>query len=175
MNITPFVSSSEESAMSMLKFAGVKPGEIVYDLGSGKGVIVITAAEKFGAKAVGIEIRKNMARYSKELVRKRGADVKIISGNFFDVDISSADVVTLYLDQDTNYALTSKLERELKPDARVVSRFFPITRWKPVAIHESELLEYENMLQKLGILEKCPHVNYLYPDKFYLYRMDRIR
>jgi len=122
----------------MLMLADVKPGEIVYDLGCGDGRIVITAAREFGAYAVGIEIRKDLALKAMKAVEEAGLTdrVKIINANFFDVDISDADVVTLYLTTSANLKVKPKLERELKPGARVVSHEYEIPGWTPVLIDE---------------------------------------
>ena len=99
MSIAPYLASPMPVVRRMLKLAGVKPGEVVYDLGCGDGRIVITAAKEFGAYAVGIEIRRDLALKAMRAVEEAGLSdrVKIINANFFDVDISDADVVTLYL------------------------------------------------------------------------------
>jgi len=122
----------------MLMLAEVKPGEIVYDLGCGDGRIVITAAKEFGAYGVGIEIRRDLALKAMKAVEEAGLTdrVKIINANFFDIDISEADVVTLYLTTTANMKIKPKLERELKPGARVVSHEYEIPGWTPVLIDE---------------------------------------
>ncbi len=136
--LVPFVATPESVARYMLKLAEVKPGEIVYDLGSGDGRILIIAALEFGAKAVGIEIRKDLVEKSRRKVKELGLEnrVKIIHGDFFEVDISEADVVTLYLLTSVNEKLRPKLEKELKPGARVVSHDFEIPGWKPIKVVE---------------------------------------
>jgi len=122
----------------MLELADVKPGEVVYDLGCGDGRIVITAAKEFGAYGVGIEIRRDLALKAMRAVEEAGLTdrVKIINANFFDIDISDADVVTLYLTTSANIKVKPKLERELKPGARVVSHEYEIPGWTPVLIDE---------------------------------------
>ena len=136
MAIAPYLASPMPVVRRMLKLAGVKPGEIVYDLGCGDGRIVITAAKEFGAYAVGIEIRRDLALKAMRAVEEAGLTdrVKIINANFFDVDISEADVVTLYLTTSANMKLRPKLEKELKPGARVVSHEYEIPGWTPVLI-----------------------------------------
>ena len=122
----PWVPSPNETVRKMLLLAKVKPGEEVYDLGSGDGRIVIISAKEFGAKSTGIEIDLFRAYYSKLLIRLMGlgGKARVIWSSFYGVDLSRADVVTVYLLPQTNDKLTPKLERELRPNARVVSRTF---------------------------------------------------
>jgi len=122
----------------MLKLAEVKPGELVYDLGSGDGQIVIMAAKEFGARAIGVEIRRDLVEESLRKIKEYGLEdrVTIIHGDFFKVDISDADVVTLYLLTSVNERLRPKLEKELKPGTRVVSHDFEIPGWKPIKVVE---------------------------------------
>ncbi|MCD6154815.1 MAG: class I SAM-dependent methyltransferase [Candidatus Verstraetearchaeota archaeon] len=132
----PFVSSPEMVVRRMLKLAQVKPGEIVYDLGAGDGRILFIAAREFGARAVGVEIRHNLVEQIKIKINKYGLNgkVRIIEGNFFDVDISEADVVTMYLLTSVNERLKPKLERELKNGVRIVSHDFEVPGWNPVRV-----------------------------------------
>lgn len=117
----------------MLEAAGLKPGEMVYDLGCGDGRIVITAAREYKAKGVGVELSERLAREAEDQVRKLGLAnrVSIIHGDLLNVDLRSADVVTLYLLTDVNDRLKPVLEKELRPGARVVSHDFMIRGWKP--------------------------------------------
>jgi cyclopropane fatty-acyl-phospholipid synthase-like methyltransferase len=110
----------------MLLLAKVKPGEEVYDLGSGDGRIVIISTKEFGARSTGIEIDVFRAFYSKLLIRLLGLNGKarVIWSSFYKVDLSRADVVTVYLLPETNDKLMPKLERELRPTSRVVSHAF---------------------------------------------------
>jgi cyclopropane fatty-acyl-phospholipid synthase-like methyltransferase len=131
-SIAPFVASPLTVVRKMLEYADLKPGETLYDLGSGDGRIVVMAAHEFGAKAVGIELNK---RLISEAVRKGealnlGDQAEFINDNIFDVDISSADVVTMYLTTGANEKLRPKLEKELKPGARVVTHDFSIPGWE---------------------------------------------
>lgn len=118
--------------MEMLKMAGLKQGEILYDLGCGDGRILITAARDFGAYAVGVELDEGRAKEAREKVSNLGLEdkVKVIHGNILDLDISPADVVTLYLTTSANEKLRPKMERELKPGTRVVSHDFTIPGWE---------------------------------------------
>ncbi len=123
----------------MLIASGLKPGETLYDLGSGDGRIVITAAQKYGAKAVGVEISEPLVRTANENIRHAGLEARasIIRGHLLDVDLSEADVVTLYLLTSSNEQLRPNLEKYLKPGARVVSHDFQIRGWKPVKVERA--------------------------------------
>jgi ubiquinone/menaquinone biosynthesis C-methylase UbiE len=129
----PDVRSSETVVTAMLKLAGVKSSDTVYDLGSGDGRIVIAAAKEFGARGVGIEISPDRAQEGRANAKKAGVEerVKFETGDLFDADIHTATVVTLYLLPDLNLRLRTKLQKELKPGSRVVSRDFHMGDWKP--------------------------------------------
>jgi len=137
-NLAPYVSSPQEIIDVMLESAGVKPGEMVYDLGCGDGRIVVTAVKKFSAKAVGVELNPELARSANDMIHRLGLQnhATIVRGNLLDVDISQADVVTLYLLTSSNEKLRPKLEKSLKPGARVVSHDYAVRGWKPVRVEE---------------------------------------
>jgi cyclopropane fatty-acyl-phospholipid synthase-like methyltransferase len=119
----------------MLALADVKPGDVVYDLGSGDGRIVITAAKKYGAPGVGNEIDPALVRQAADNAAASGvADrVRFVTGDLFAADIGEATVVTLYLLQHLNERLRPKLVRELKPGARIVSHVFNMgPEWPPL-------------------------------------------
>jgi cyclopropane fatty-acyl-phospholipid synthase-like methyltransferase len=120
----------------MLDAANLKPGEVVYDLGCGDGRVLITAAQKYRAKAVGIEISESLVNAARREVRKLGLEsqVEVIHGDAASADVSQADVVTLYLLTHSNDLLRPMLETQLKPGARVVSHDFEIRGWKPVRV-----------------------------------------
>jgi hypothetical protein len=122
----PWVPSRGRIVTKMLTMADVQPGELVYDLGSGDGRIVVVAASRFGARAVGVEIdplRYVLSRLIIALLGLRGQS-RVVYGDMFSQDLSQADVVTCYLLQETNRQLEGKLIRELRPGARVVSNTF---------------------------------------------------
>jgi cyclopropane fatty-acyl-phospholipid synthase-like methyltransferase len=125
--------SPQEIVDRMLEMADLKPGEKLYDLGSGDGRILITAVVRFKAKAVGIEISDDLVKSTNDRIRRLGLDndARVIHGNFLDVDLSPADVVTLYLATDVNEMLRPNLERYLKNGARVVSHDYSVPGWKP--------------------------------------------
>ncbi|MCL4402548.1 MAG: class I SAM-dependent methyltransferase [Acidobacteria bacterium] len=130
-NLAPYIPSPQIIVEKMLETARVKPGEMVYDLGSGDGRIVITAAQKFKANAVGVELSGDLCRATMARVKAMGLQdrVKIIHGNLLKVDLSPADVVTIYLLTSSNDRLRPNLEKYLKPGARVVSNDFEIRGW----------------------------------------------
>ena len=111
---------------AMLELADVKPTDVVYDLGSGDGRIVITAAKKYGARGVGIELDPALVKQATQNASAAGVSdkVRFVTGDIFTADISSATVVTLYLLQSINERLRPKLVRELKPGTRIVSHVF---------------------------------------------------
>jgi len=129
----PYVPTSPELVEQMLKLAQVKSTDTVYDLGCGDGRIVIMAAEKFGAKGVGVDINPERIKEANENAQKAGVtkQVKFVEDNLFNADIHSATVVTLYLLPDVNMRLRPKLLKELKPGTRVVSHSFDMGDWKP--------------------------------------------
>jgi len=120
----------------MLTLAQLRPGEIIYDMGCGDGRVVIMAAQEFGARGVGVEMREDLVKQALSKVMELGLDgrVKIVHGDMFKVDLAQADVVTLYLTTSANDKVKPKLESELKPGARVVSHDYEILGWRPVRI-----------------------------------------
>ena len=135
-----FAPTMEAVADAMLQLARVTRDDVVYDLGSGDGRIVILAAQKYGARGVGIEIDPRLVGISREVAREAEvADrVTFIEGDLFTADISEATVVTLYLSPSVNSRLEPKLRRELRPGVRIVSHQFPIGQWTPASIVRSE-------------------------------------
>jgi 16S rRNA A1518/A1519 N6-dimethyltransferase RsmA/KsgA/DIM1 with predicted DNA glycosylase/AP lyase activity len=136
MSLAPYLSTPLDVVEKMLEAAKLKSGETLYDLGSGDGRIIIMAAEKYGAIAVGVELDEGRARESRQKIRKMALEerVQVIHGNIMDVDINSADVVTLYLTTRANTTIKPKLEAELKPGTRVVSHDYEIRGWTPLQV-----------------------------------------
>ena len=120
-------------ADAMLKLAKVTSDDVVYDLGSGDGRIVVIAAQKYGARGVGIEIDHALVERSRGIAREGGvADrVTFVEGDLFTTDISPATVVTMYLSTTVNMRLEPKLKRELRPGTRIVAEQFGIGVWPP--------------------------------------------
>ena len=136
MFIAPFVATPLPVVKEMLTVAEVKLGEIIYDLGCGDGRVAIMAAQEFGARAVGVEMREDLAKQAMGKVTELRLEdrVKIVQGDMFKIDLSQADVVTLYLTTSANDKVKPKLEAELKPGARVVSHDYEILGWRPIKI-----------------------------------------
>ena len=132
-NLAPYIPTPQIIVERMLEAGHVKPGDTVYDLGSGDGRIVITAAQKYGARAVGIEIRPDLCKKAMEQIRALGLEdrVRMMETSALHVDLSPANVVTMYLLTSSNDRLKPNLERDLKAGSRVVSNQFPIRGWKP--------------------------------------------
>lgn len=132
-SLAPFVPTPQEVVDKMLELASVKKNEMVYDLGCGDGRIVITAAQKFGARATGVELDPELYKKASARVQELGLQdrVKLINGNLLEMDLSPADVVTVYLLTDSNTKLKPNLEKYLKPGARVVSHDFQVMGWAP--------------------------------------------
>jgi len=137
-NLAPFVPSPQHIVERMLELGNLKAGETVYDLGCGDGRILVTAVDKFRAKAVGVEISPELVRQANENIKRHNAveQAKVIQGDLLEVDLSDADVVTLYLLTHSNERLRPRLEKLLKPGARIVSHDFAVRGWKPIAVEK---------------------------------------
>lgn len=147
MFIAPYVPSPFPVIRQMLILAELKPGEVFFDLGAGDGRTVIMAAKDFGARAVGVELRDDLAKKALGTVHENGLTdrVTIVSGDMFKVDLTSADVVFLYLTTSANEKVKRKLETELKNGVRVVSHDYEIVGWKPAKVEnfcENQQLGY---------------------------------
>lgn len=129
----PFVPTPEPIVDQMLALAEVRPGDVVYDLGSGDGRVLIRAAQRYGARGVGIELDPKLVEISQQVAREGevAAKVTFVEGDLFTADISDATVVFLALSAEVNARLEPKLRRELKPGTRIISHRYPIGSWKP--------------------------------------------
>lgn len=130
----PFVPTPQVVVDEMLRLAGVTPKDVVYDLGSGDGRIVITAARKFGARAVGVELDNHLIYQSEESARQANVldRVKFLQQDFFKTDFSEATVVTLYLISPVMRRLRDRM-LQLKPGTRLVAHDFDFDDWRPDA------------------------------------------
>jgi SAM-dependent methyltransferase len=130
-SLAPFVASPEMIAEEMLRLAKVGKEDVVYDLGSGDGRIVITAARLFGAKGVGFELDADLVRRSTESARRAGVAhlAEFRQQDVMTVDLSPATVVTIYLSRDANLKLRPAIRTQLRPGARVVSHDFDMGDW----------------------------------------------
>src|SRR5450631_1721410 len=147
-NLGPAIPTPQFLVDRMLEAGRVKPGEMVYDLGSGDGRVVITAAQNFGARAVGVELMPDLVRKARERIRSMGlADrVAILEGSALRVDLSPADVVTMWFLTNSNDRLRPHLEKQLKTGARVVSNEFPIRGWKPTEMIQIKVGKMEHTI-----------------------------
>lgn len=138
--LAPFVATPQNVVEKMLEAANLKPGETVYDLGSGDGRVLITAAQRFGAKAIGIEMSPKEVKTSTERVKQLKLEdrIKVIEGDALKADLSGADVVTMYFLTTSNEELRPSLEQRLKPGARVVSHDYPVRGWVPARVEKVE-------------------------------------
>jgi ribosomal protein L11 methylase PrmA len=128
-----FVPTPEEVVEAMLKVANVGKNDVVYDLGCGDGRIVIAAAQKYGARGIGIDIDPQRIEEANANAKKAGVTdrVKFMQADLFTTDISPATVVTLYLLPSLNLKLRPKLMKDLKPGTRIVSHAFDMGDWEP--------------------------------------------
>lgn len=131
----------------MLALSELKAGEIFFDLGAGDGRTVIMAVKEFGARAVGVELREDLAKKALGSIYETSLQdrITIVNGDMFKVDLTSADVVFLYLTTSANEKIKPKLEAELKHGVRVVSHDYEIVGWKPVKVlnfSENQTLGY---------------------------------
>lgn len=151
--LEPFVPIPEDVIPKMFSFASLRPGEMVIDLGSGDGRIVISAANLFGARAVGVDLRGNLVKESRKKAAAMGlaGRVSITRRNFRKVSLGKADVLVLYLSSYTLSLLAGKFRKELRHGTRIVTFDFPIPDWTAVA---------EELVVPTGW--KKPHSMYLY-------------
>ncbi len=152
-NLGPDMPTPQAVVDEMLRVAKVMPGETVYDLGCGDGRILITAVQKYNARAVGVELSRDIFERTTAHIKSMGlADkILIIHGDALHVDLTPADVVTLYLLTSSNDRLKPTLAR-LRPGARVVSHDYEVRGWKPVGV---------TRIQTMGTI----HTVYLYQMK----------
>jgi SAM-dependent methyltransferase len=129
----PYVPTPDGVVNRMLQLADVDSSDVVYDLGSGDGRIVIQAARAYGARGVGIEIDPELVAEARRNARKAGVSdlVEFRQGDLFEADISNATVVTMYLLPSVNKELRPKLFEQLKPGTPVVSHDFDMGEWTP--------------------------------------------
>lgn len=129
----PYVPTTQEVVDAMLELAKVNGNDVLYDLGCGDGRIVVTAAQKYGATGTGVDIDPDRIREANANARAANVTdkVKFVEGNLFEMDLSEATVVTLYLLPRINMKLRPQLLKQLKPGTRIVSHAFDMGDWEP--------------------------------------------
>jgi SAM-dependent methyltransferase len=132
--IVPYVPTPQEVVDRMLELAEVKKGDVVYDLGSGDGRIVVTAAKKYGVRAIGFEIDPQRIKESTENIKKAGVGhlVEIRQQDIRTVDLAPASVLTMYLLPEVNLLIRPNIWKQMKPGSRIVSHDFDMGEWKPL-------------------------------------------
>jgi tRNA1(Val) A37 N6-methylase TrmN6 len=131
--LAPYYPTPDSIVEKMLELGALKPGETMYDLGSGDGRIVIMAAQKFRARAVGVELDRDLCKISTDKIRKLklGKDAEIINGDLLKQDYSSADLVTVYLLPGFIDKVQPLLDAQLRKGARIISHDFEFKNWTP--------------------------------------------
>jgi precorrin-6B methylase 2 len=124
-----YVPTPKDIVRQMLQLASLRRGETLFDLGAGDGRIMIDAVRRFGAKAVGVEIDPERISRTRERLAATVTQAELIEGDLFQVDLSSADVIAIYLSDSANAKLAAKLKDELKAGARVVSLDYKLPGW----------------------------------------------
>jgi predicted RNA methylase len=132
--LAPYYPTPNTIVERMLNFAGLKAGETMYDLGSGDGRIVIIAAQKYHAKAIGVELDNDLATSSAARIKKLGLEktARIIHGDVLTQNYGDADVITVYLLPESNIKVRPVLEATVKKGTRIVAHDFEIGGWTPV-------------------------------------------
>ncbi|MEK6222497.1 MAG: class I SAM-dependent methyltransferase [Chloroflexota bacterium] len=138
----PWVISSQKKISRMLELVELKASDTLIDLGAGDGRILIYAAHQYGCKAIGVEIDPIRFILANIFIRwhKVGKLAQIHWGNIFEFDISSANVVTVYLTRQANAKLLGYFEEHLRPGSKIVSNAFPIKEWTPILIDDSNYI-----------------------------------
>jgi 16S rRNA A1518/A1519 N6-dimethyltransferase RsmA/KsgA/DIM1 with predicted DNA glycosylase/AP lyase activity len=132
--LAPYYPTPESVVERMLLLGALKPGEKMFDLGSGDGRVVIMAAQKFKADATGIEIDNDLWKQSTDSIKRLGLEkrARIINGDIMKQDFSSADLLTVYLLPSSNDKIRPMLEKQLKKGTRIVAHDFMFQGWTPV-------------------------------------------
>jgi len=156
IQLAPFEPTPMEVVVRMLALAEIREKDVLYDLGSGDGRIVIAAAKRYGIRGVGVDIDPELVRKSRENARKEGVErlVEFRRQDALTVDLSEATVVTLYLYPDANLLLRPILRSQLRAGARVVSHDFDMGDWKPVLSEKLRDNQGEDHIIHLWRIEK---------------------
>ena len=135
-SFAPFVVTPLDVVQEMLKLAELRPDDVVFDLGSGDGRIVITAAREYGARGFGFELQTDLVRRAQEDARRAGVGdrAEFYVQDVLTVDLTGATVVTIYLSREANLKLRPRLFSQLRPGSRVISHEFDMGEWQPSRI-----------------------------------------
>lgn len=145
----PFYPSPLDVVRLMLNVAEPKEGQVLIDLGCGDGRVLVEAASNYGCSVVGVESNPGLASYAYNRLLERGIkNFKIVRGDLFKFDFSSADIITLYLTHDALKILKPRLESYVKPGTKLVAHDFPIPGWQPLAV-ESIVSAEDGKLHKV--------------------------
>jgi 2-polyprenyl-3-methyl-5-hydroxy-6-metoxy-1,4-benzoquinol methylase len=157
----PFVPTPMEVVDRMLEIADVKQGDVIYDLGSGDGRIVIRAAKKYGARGIGIEMNSWLVKTARAKAKEEGVDhlVEFHIEDALKVDVSQATVVMLYMLPWFNERMRPVLQKHLKPGARIVAHDYDIEGWPPTKV------------EKLPEIEK-PEGGYTHQHMIFLWKIE---
>lgn len=133
-SLAPYVATPSDVVAEMLRLAEVGKDDLVYDLGSGDGRIVLTAARTYGARGIGFELDPDLVRRAQAEARRAGVEGRVAFHvqDVLTVDLAPASVVTIYLSREANLKLRPRLLAQLRPGARVVSHEFDMGDWKPI-------------------------------------------
>ncbi len=133
--LVPWVPSREEVIEELLEIIRPTRDDVFYDIGCGDGRVVVSVAKRFGIRVKCVELREDLIKKAMERAKQQGVDslIEFIQNDFFQVDLSDATIVYMYLLTSVNAKLRPKLEEELKEGVIVISLDFPITNWRPVA------------------------------------------
>ncbi len=166
-----WVPTQPEYVDAFFDLAPVSSNDVVYDLGSGDGRLLLAAAEKGAGKCVGVDIDPDRVTAGRQAAKNKGVDSKVtfIESDVLDVDLSEASVVVCYLYPSASAALRPKFEKELKPGTRVVMESFEVPGWKPAKTRE---LDYKNFYYYTMPPEKTPDYDTILNDPRYEHHED---
>lgn len=153
-DLVPFVTTPVEVVKAMLEIAEINPNDILYDLGSGDGRISIFAAQQYGIRSKGVEIDADLVRLANQNAKEAGVMdlVSFIEGDLFELDLSQATVLTLYLFPDINLKLRPRI-LEMKAGTRIISHRFDMGDWEPDKVQKIKLPDGKEHIIYLWILK----------------------
>ncbi|SMD43900.1 SAM-dependent methyltransferases related to tRNA (uracil-5-)-methyltransferase [Aquiflexum balticum DSM 16537] len=153
-DLVPFVTTPIEVVKAMLEIAEINPNDILYDLGSGDGRISIYAAQQYGIRSIGVEIDADLVNLANQNAKEAGVKdlVSFIEGDLFELDLSQATVLTLYLFPDINLKLRPRI-LEMKAGTRIISHRFDMGDWEPDKVQKIKLPDGKEHIIYLWVLK----------------------